>query len=753
MPKGALNLKSKGSLFHSLFILLSFILIAIISISVSFFYISTRSSIENDFLINRRHNLEQTKHSLEGELQNIEYAFNAYSTTSSYQSIIENPLNVTSFDQYREITTQMNYFSTPSLYNTSYSLISLNQNWAINEGRLVQLTDEEVEAAYDYYIEGNASSLYWEQADEGMAVVTALPTHSNNKNGIGIAHVSTIDIDQLVNNQEIHFPLLILNTAGELLYDSNYKDSTLTSLLSELSIDSLTEDPLRSEGIPVNIAGEEPFTLLINESSYNNLIYLTALYDYEIHGTLSTTVLGFGILGSLLILFSIGLSWILANYLSRPLRQLKATLNLDSFTESKNDFDYIKSSFETMRTKNDTLQLVLDVEKPALKRQFVLNVFLGKNTVEHLDEKQETYHFPKPQNPIYYVLVSQLDSRTTKDDTLRLFTLLHILEQIIPNNFQFSPVVLSDENVGTILAFESNTTDIDKKIIEYGEQIVASAKEEANLLVSVGLSPSYACFNHTRSAYKKAKKALSYKMLLGNQSIIAYEDIQEITADSHAGYYFSELEEPIFQAIQLGNIEEARKQTYPFLATLFKNNPDPLSIEFALLRFFMNLSKLDQSLETRVINRSLIEEYYQTILFHRNLVDIEETLVINMIIPMAEQIKSRTNEQFKQVSQRIKAKIQKDFEEDLSLDTISEELNYNPNYLSSIFKKETGTTFSDYLIEFRLNKAKEWLRETDLTVKEIAEKLRYGNSQNFIRSFKKRESITPGQYRKEHKVI
>lgn len=48
--------------------------------------------------------------------------------------------------------------------------------------------------------------------------------------------------------------------------------------------------------------------------------------------------------------------------------------------------------------------------------------------------------------------------------------------------------------------------------------------------------------------------------------------------------------------------------------------------------------------------------------------------------------------------------------------------------------------------------AKKWLVETNLTIKEIAEKLCYNNPQNFIRFFKKRESITPGTYRRRNKL-
>ncbi|MFB4390061.1 helix-turn-helix domain-containing protein, partial [Bacillus sp. BR_10] len=47
--------------------------------------------------------------------------------------------------------------------------------------------------------------------------------------------------------------------------------------------------------------------------------------------------------------------------------------------------------------------------------------------------------------------------------------------------------------------------------------------------------------------------------------------------------------------------------------------------------------------------------------------------------------------------------------------------------------------------------AKNWLVETDMSVKEISEKLKYKNPQNFIRSFKKLEGTTPGKYRDQKK--
>lgn len=53
-------------------------------------------------------------------------------------------------------------------------------------------------------------------------------------------------------------------------------------------------------------------------------------------------------------------------------------------------------------------------------------------------------------------------------------------------------------------------------------------------------------------------------------------------------------------------------------------------------------------------------------------------------------------------------------------------------------------------MNYRLQMAQSLLKDTDLAIKEIAERLQYRNSQNFIRFFKKKLGMTPGDYRKEY---
>ncbi|MNY46244.1 HTH-type transcriptional regulator YesS [compost metagenome] len=87
------------------------------------------------------------------------------------------------------------------------------------------------------------------------------------------------------------------------------------------------------------------------------------------------------------------------------------------------------------------------------------------------------------------------------------------------------------------------------------------------------------------------------------------------------------------------------------------------------------------------------------------------------------------------------------YEQDISLESCAAQLKYHPVYVSRVFKKETGVTFIDYLTNYRVNMAKKWLKETDMKISEIAERLNYTNSTGFIRTFRKLTGMTPGQYR------
>lgn len=84
----------------------------------------------------------------------------------------------------------------------------------------------------------------------------------------------------------------------------------------------------------------------------------------------------------------------------------------------------------------------------------------------------------------------------------------------------------------------------------------------------------------------------------------------------------------------------------------------------------------------------------------------------------------------------------------VSLDSVAEMLSISPAYLSSIFKKYSGTNFSDFLSDVRTNAAKELLKDPLRSMGEIATMTGYENGSYFCRAFKKKTGFTPSEYRK-----
>ncbi|HWJ76823.1 MAG TPA: response regulator transcription factor [Niallia sp.] len=90
----------------------------------------------------------------------------------------------------------------------------------------------------------------------------------------------------------------------------------------------------------------------------------------------------------------------------------------------------------------------------------------------------------------------------------------------------------------------------------------------------------------------------------------------------------------------------------------------------------------------------------------------------------------------------------KHYREDLNLKIISEHFNYNNAYIGKKFKQETGKSYSRYLDEIRMGKAKQLLKESNLMIYEIAERTGYANLDYFYKKFKRYCGMSPNEYRK-----
>ena len=90
--------------------------------------------------------------------------------------------------------------------------------------------------------------------------------------------------------------------------------------------------------------------------------------------------------------------------------------------------------------------------------------------------------------------------------------------------------------------------------------------------------------------------------------------------------------------------------------------------------------------------------------------------------------------------------INHNYANDISLKTIADALFLNSNYVSQMFKKEAGTTYTKYLINLRIDKAKELLTTTKLPISDICNQIGFNDYFYFLKTFKRITGVSPSKY-------
>ncbi|MEJ3718374.1 helix-turn-helix transcriptional regulator [Paenibacillus polymyxa] len=746
----------KGRMFYTIFITILVLGIGLVASFGSYIYFTTISSVVERVSNTKQSYMAQIRNSLEQKIQTIEYAFNTYSTTSSFNEVVKNPITEKDFVAYRNVNTQLNYIATMGLEGTEYSLISLNQNWRISNGSLSYLTKTEREQLISTYIDHQDKGLFWIKTDKGIRFVNTLPVFSKKKQAIALSDISSQTLSRTIQTED-HMPVFILNNKGDLMYETE----PATPLLSTQQLQHISEVTAKSDNtgmLTLEKTEHQPARQIIYaKSAYNNWTYLTVLDKKEIANAFQTTKFGIIMMGLVLTLLIVVVAYIIAIYFTKPFQQIKRSLPKNpNFTfknePSKNEIEWIINSIDNIVTEKESLESLIQSEMPQLETQLILNLFRKRVSAEELARKMPRLGYPQIENQMYITLLVQLDNlgdREPSDKDILLLAINKIVEETIPEQQRMLPIILNDNTQATILILAGKSAqEMRKQVLDRATLLIQHVKEYLNVSISIGISTAYDNLLESKEACEMSKQALHHRLNLGKESIIFYEDISMVISGPVLLHYPAELESKLFDAIRIGDEEQVYHTVHSLLAEMMTKNNHSMNFEVLLVRFVNNLIQLEQLLGIEVLLTQDNHALYHRLLDIRNPEEIERMLLEQVIFPMVKSMKEKTNQQFRCLSEKIAAIIRAEYDQELSLELIGDRLHYNPNYLSSIFKKEYGTTFSEYLMGYRLQMSKKWLVETDMTIKEIAERLQYHNSQNFIRSFRKKEQITPGAYRK-----
>lgn len=173
-------------------------------------------------------------------------------------------------------------------------------------------------------------------------------------------------------------------------------------------------------------------------------------------------------------------------------------------------------------------------------------------------------------------------------------------------------------------------------------------------------------------------------------------------------------------------------------------------------RFYYNIISKGEFQILNVINEyQITSRFWQIIDLHRKKSKFAELLTSLHIIRLLTELCMFSNDsaildvEFPEYINKVFNHIDHYYDEKISLDMLSELYSVNKYHMAREFKRCSGTTINEYVIIVRINKAKELLHYTEMSVGEIADELGYYSSGHLIKQFRKREHITPLAYRKQ----
>src|SRR5690606_20794894 len=126
-------------------------------------------------------------------------------------------------------------------------------------------------------------------------------------------------------------------------------------------------------------------------------------------------------------------------------------------------------------------------------------------------------------------------------------------------------------------------------------------------------------------------------------------------------------------------------------------------------------------------------------------------LLLSFALDCSHCIAEERKEMAKGGIQRIKKYIDQHYAEPISLKSIAAHFYINPVYLGQLFKKNYQLYFNEYFLQLRIQEAKKLLRQTDLKIYEVAERVGFSHPEYFVSQSAKHEKLSPTAYRQTFK--
>ncbi|MEK4850715.1 helix-turn-helix domain-containing protein [Paenibacillus sp. FSL H7-0756] len=600
-------------------------------------------------------------------------------------------------------------------------------------------------------------SAFWitDESGDNVRIVKKLPLNiEENPDGLLEAIIPASTLQKLLPGSGNGYTFII-DAALRPLTDVSgipFPEQTIRELTQRAGLSDLREGYVELDNASTGAVG-----MTYRKSTFNDWTYISLFSIEQI--TAESRAIGWYTLtiGTVMLVLLFALSFMGSRRIYSPIRSIfEAAIEGDNLkpVTQRDELKLIGERIQSLKSSQLQLLDKMQGQQKQLKELFVRKLILGELGNRVIEEQVKHYYSTQDLGP-YGVITVQIDTFNEtrfqdKDRDLLMFAVSNIAAEIIPSSIRLEPVVHQGKQI-TLVGTQHEDTDAAKhEMYIWAEAIQSTVKEILGLQVSLGISRLHSKLTRAAQAYNESLEALKYRIRFGEESILHVEDV---LPDSRAHIIYPEwLEKQLIEALLFPDLNKAGQLLHEFLTTMLRQNILHREYQMMLFRLLANLVREVQNTgEAFPVPTDNEQELFEQLFRMKTLQETEDWFMKCVMEPMVLVLGKKWEARNQNISGQMKDIIHNEFMTELTLEVCAARLNYHPNYLKTVFRKETGANFSEYLSLYRLNQSKCWLLETEMKIAEIAAKIGYQNAQNYIRYFRKMENMTPGEYRKKYR--
>ncbi len=523
----------------------------------------------------------------------------------------------------------------------------------------------------------------------------------------------------------------------------------------------------------------QPSEFMYIKSNNSELIYVTAVPRTQFwQKTISLRNITYAGLwvsvagGILLSLF-----FLLRHYspVSKLLRLLKGSEYKFSLVEgNENEFLHIQRAISDTLSEQGQIRLRMRQQSYMLRSNMLARMLKGKlDGPLALDESLAAFdvHFHSGDFAVllFYVdyepFADQPDGISGLADNPKLmqFIVTNIVEDLA-NERHLGFVSEMDDHLACLLNFAPGDRE---RLPEEAEGLAERArqflKDKFRIHTLVSISGIQHSLDDLSVAYREAVDAMEYLVVIGgSREVIAYDDIRpgsDEAADTDSGYPYSlQAERQLMNHVKAGDADKAESMIRSLIAGCMETNKISVNLVKCLMFDLVStLIKTAGELGDTEENPAVIRtEWVTKVMNSESIKDMEKSLlsVVREVCAYAaakqkQQLQASRSLVLQERSAEILAFIAEHYDQpNLNISLIGEHFGMTPTYLSKLFKEQTGEGLLDTINRFRMDHAKRLLQDSSQSIKSIASQSGFHDINTFIRTFKKYEGVTPGQYQK-----